>query len=73
MTVRQGDRVLVGDPIAGVLAQARQSLDAGDLEGAVKALDGLAGPAKAGDEHWVDQARSLLEARAAIGEHGGRG
>ncbi len=73
VTVRQGDRVLVGDPIAGVLAQARQSLDAGDLVGALKALDGLAGPAKEAMSEWVAQARSLIEARAAIGELAGRG
>ena len=68
VTVRQGDRVLVGDPIAGVLASARQSLDAGDLAGAVKTLDGLAGPAKAAMTTWLEQAHALLDARAAIGD-----
>ncbi|HYZ32252.1 MAG TPA: hypothetical protein VE684_08225 [Crenalkalicoccus sp.] len=66
VTVRQGDRVLLGDPISGVIAHAREALDAGDLTGAVKALDGLAGPAAAAMKPWVDQARALLEARAAI-------
>ena len=72
VTVRQGDHVLVGDPIAGVLAGARQSLDAGDLAGAVKALDGLAGPAKAAMAGWVGRAQSLLDARAALAEMAAR-
>jgi hypothetical protein len=66
VTVRQGDRVLLGDPLAGVIAHAREALDAGDLQGAVKTLDGLAGPAAAAMKPWTDQARALLEARAAI-------
>ncbi|MBV8913356.1 MAG: hypothetical protein JOZ05_09990, partial [Acetobacteraceae bacterium] len=66
VTVRQGDRVLLGDPIAGVIAHAREALDAGDLAGAVKSLDGLAGPAAAAMKPWVEQARALLDARSAI-------
>jgi len=66
VTVRQGDRVLVGDPLAGRIIRARAALDAGDLAGAVKALDGLAGPAQAAMADWVGQARALLEARAAL-------
>ena len=73
VTVRRGDEVLVGDPIEGVLAHARTELDAGDLAGAVRALDGLAGPAKAAMAGWVGQAQSLLDARAAIGELAARG
>ncbi len=66
VTVRQGDRVLLGDPVAGVLAHAREALDAGDLRGAVAALDGLAGPAAAAMSGWTSQARALIEARAAL-------
>ena len=66
VTVRQGDRVLVGDPLAGRIIRARAVLDAGDLAGAVKALDGLAGPAQAAMADWIGQARALLEARAAL-------
>lgn len=73
VTVRQGDKVLVGDPIVGFIEHARQSLDAGDLQGAVSALDGLAGPAKAAMSGWVGQAQSLLDARAAIGALAARG
>jgi hypothetical protein len=66
VTVRQGDRVLVGDPLSGRIIRARAALDAGDLAGAVKALDGLAGPAQAAMADWVGQARALLEARTAL-------
>ncbi len=73
VTVRQGDHVLVGDPIAGVIAAARQSLDIGDLAGAVQALGALTGPAKDAMAGWVAQAQSLLDARAAIGTMAARG
>ena len=66
LSVRQGDRVLLGDPIAGVVQRARQLLDAGDLGGAVHALDGLSGPARAAMAEWIGQAQSLLDARAAV-------
>ena len=66
VTVRQGDRVLVGDPISGILGHARELLDAGDIAGCVRVLDGLAGPAKAAMADWVGQAQSLLDARAAL-------
>ncbi|MGI4945187.1 MAG: mitofilin family membrane protein, partial [Janthinobacterium lividum] len=66
VTVRQGDRVLVGDPLSGRIIRARAALDAGDLAGAVKALDGLAGPAQAAMADWVGQARALLDARTAL-------
>ena len=71
--MRQGDRVLLGDPIAGVLAGAREKLDAGDLAGAVKALDGLAGPAGAAMKPWVDQARRAPGRTRGDRQHGGGG
>lgn len=66
VTVRDGTRVVLGDPIAGVLETARRALDAGDLAGAVHDLDGLAGPAAAAMKPWRDQAQALLDARAAL-------
>ena len=66
VTVRQGDNVLVGDPIAGVIARARDKLNNGDLAGSVEALKGLAGPAAAAMQPWTDQAQSLVAARSAI-------
>ncbi len=73
VTVRQGDRVLLGDPVSGVLAHARQALDAGDLAGALAALKGLGGPAAAAMADWVGQAQALLDARAALTSMAARG
>jgi hypothetical protein len=66
VTVRQGDQVLVGDPVAGVLNRAREAVNGGDLAGAVTAVGSLSGPAAAAMAGWLAQARSLLEARAAL-------
>jgi hypothetical protein len=70
VTVRQGDRVLVGDPAAGVLERARAALDAGDLAGAVGAAATLSGPPAQAMAAWLADARALLEARAALAEWG---
>lgn len=66
VTIRQGDHVLVGDPAAGVLAHAQAALDAGDLAGAIAAAATLSGPAAQAMAPWLDQARGLLAARAAL-------
>jgi len=66
ITVREGDRVIVGDPAAGVLAHAQQELDAGDLSGAVASVSTLTGPAAQAMASWLDQAMALLAARAAL-------
>jgi hypothetical protein len=66
ITVREGDRVIVGDPAAGVLAHAQQELDAGDLAGAVASVSTLTGPAAQVMANWLDQAKALLAARGAL-------
>jgi hypothetical protein len=66
VTIRQGDRVLVGDPVAGVLERARADLDAGGLAAAVSEVATLQGAAAQAMAPWLVQARSLLEARAAL-------
>jgi hypothetical protein len=66
VTVRQGDDVLVGDPASGILADAQARVLNDDLAGAVKALQHLKGPAAAAVQGWVDQASSLIDARAAL-------
>jgi hypothetical protein len=66
VTVRQGDDVLIGDPAAGILAEAGGKLQAGDLAGAVASLGKLSGPAADAMKDWVDRARALLAARAAL-------
>ncbi len=66
VTIREGDRVIVGDPAAGVLAHAQQELDAGDLSGAVASVSTLTGPAAQAMASWLDQAKALLAARVAL-------
>jgi hypothetical protein len=66
VTVRHGDAVLVGAPSATVLGQAQARLDAGDLGGALAALDGLDAPAAKAMAGWRAQAQALLDARAAL-------
>ena len=68
VTIRQGERVLVGDPAAGVLAHAQTALDAGDLAGAVAAVGSLSGPAAQALAGWLDQARGLIAARATLAD-----
>ena len=66
VTVRQGDQVLLGDPVAGVLAHAGELVDAGDIAGALGLLQQLPEPAKAAVAGWTGQAQGLLDARAAL-------
>ena len=66
VTVRAGDRVLVGAPASVVLADVQRRLDAGDFGGGVKALDGLDPAAAAVMAGWRGQAQALLDARAAL-------
>lgn len=68
VTVRQGPDVLVGDPAAGILSDARQKVQDGDLVGAVTALRQLTGPAAEAMQGWVEQARALVAARAALAD-----
>lgn len=68
VTVREGDRVLVGDPTAGVLAHAQRLLVAGDLPGALTVLKTLQGPAAAAMADWIAQAQSLVDARQALAQ-----
>jgi hypothetical protein len=66
VTIRQGDKVLVGDPAAGALERAHDALNAGDLGAAVAALGGLQGAAAQAMAGWLAQARALMAARAAL-------
>jgi hypothetical protein len=66
ITVKQGDKVLLGPPAAEVLGEAQARLDAGDLAGAVAALARLDGPAAQAMAPWRSQAQALLDARAAL-------
>ena len=66
VTVRHGNDVLIGAPSAQVLAAAQERLEAGDLAGAVAALDALDAGAAAAAAPWKDEASALLAARAAL-------
>ncbi|HTI02350.1 MAG TPA: mitofilin family membrane protein [Acidisoma sp.] len=68
VTLRQGDRVIVGDQTGGTLAHARRLLDAGDLSGAVTVLATLQGPAAEAMASWIDQAKALIAARQALAD-----
>jgi hypothetical protein len=73
VTVREGNEVLVGDPTAGVLSDAGIKVQNGDLPGAVAKLQALHGPAMAAMQGWIDQAQSLIAARAALASLAARG
>lgn len=66
VTVRQGDKVLLGPPSAAVLGDAHAKLEAGDLAGAVATLDRLDTAAAAAMADWRGSAQALLDARAAL-------
>jgi hypothetical protein len=68
VTVREGDDVLVGDPAAGILADAGVKVEVGDLAGAVASLGKLTGPAADAMKAWVDQASAVLAARAGLAD-----
>lgn len=68
VTIRQGERVLLGDPNAGILEHAQAALDAGDLAAAVASVATLTGPAAQAMAPWLEQARGLLAARAALAD-----
>lgn len=68
ITVRRGDRVLVGSQQIGTIDRARVALEAGDLAGAVAISGTLTdGPATAFAD-WRAQAQGLLSARAALAQ-----
>jgi hypothetical protein len=66
--VRQGADVIVGDPAAGVLGDARVKVQNGDLAGAVTTLHALTGPAASVMKSWEEQASALVAARAALAD-----
>lgn len=66
VTVRQGSKVLVGAPAAVTLAASRGKLDAGDLAGAIAALEPLDAAATSAMAPWKSDAQALLDARTAL-------
>jgi len=66
LTIRRGDQVLLGDPLAARLARAEAALDADDLDGALAALAPIEGPAATALAPWKTQAAALVAARQAL-------
>jgi hypothetical protein len=66
ITIRRGDNVVVGDAAAIALSHAQTALDAGDLAGAVAAVETLTGQPGQAMANWVADAKALLNARAAL-------
>jgi hypothetical protein len=68
ITIRRGDDVVVGNPSAVALGRARTALDAGDLAGAVAAIDTLKGAPGRAMAIWQADAKALLSARSALAD-----
>jgi hypothetical protein len=66
ITIRRGDDVVVGDPSAVALSRARNALDAGDLTGAVAAIETLKGAPGKAMASWLADAKAVLSARSAL-------
>ena len=66
VTVRRGDQVVWGDASEAVIEKARRALEAGDLEQAVSHLETLPQEPRKAMQGWIDQAKALLAARAAL-------
>jgi inner membrane protein len=66
ITIRRGDDLLVGTPSATTLNQAKTALDAGDLAGAVAAVESLKGPPAQAMASWLGDAKALLDVRSAL-------
>ena len=68
VSVREGDRVLIGDPVTGTLARARRALDGNDLPATLAVLQGLSGSPRQAMAAWMAEAQGLLDARAALAQ-----
>jgi hypothetical protein len=66
ITVKEGDRVVVGNVTADILHRARALLDAGDLAAAVRVASTLKGPPAEKMAPWLADANALLAAREAL-------
>jgi hypothetical protein len=66
VTIRRIDEPPAGEGPDATLARARVALDKGDLEGAVKQVETLDGPARNAFSLWLGQARARLGADAIL-------
>ena len=73
VTIRRvGPAALAAGGTEGALAQAEEALTAGDLAGALAALEGVQGPGAEALQPWLAAARARLAADKAIAEAEGR-
>jgi hypothetical protein len=68
VTIRRGDDIVVGNQSATVLSHAQAALDAGDIAGAVYALNALKGAPGQAMANWLADAKALLGARSALAD-----
>ena len=66
VTVRRGDQVLWGDTVESEIERARRALAAGDIELSLTFIDKLPPAPKQAMQGWVEQARALIAANAAL-------
>jgi hypothetical protein len=66
ITIRRGDEVIVGNSSEVILNRARTALDAGDIVGAVTAVETLSGQPAQAMAKWLADAKALLDARSAL-------
>jgi hypothetical protein len=71
ISLRAGNRVIIGNPAAGTLAAAQTALEAGDLAACLAALATLPVPLAPAMAAWEGEAKSLLAAEAALAKLGG--
>jgi hypothetical protein len=73
VTIRRvGPAALAAGGTEGALAQAEEALTAGDLAGALAALEGVQGPGAEALQPWLADARARLAADKTIAEAEGR-
>jgi hypothetical protein len=68
VTIRRGEEVVVGNPASVILNRAQTAIDAGDLAGAVAAVESLRGTPGQAMASWLSDAKALLDARAALAQ-----
>ena len=59
---------MVGNPCRVILNRARTALDAGDIAGAVAAVETLKGQPGQAMARWLADAKALVDARSALAQ-----
>jgi hypothetical protein len=66
ITIRRGNEVVVGNSTTIILNRAQKDLDAGDLVGAIAAVETLKGQPQRAMADWLSDAKALADARSAL-------